>query len=79
LCDAENRKYPGIPSNYPVSTLVNSQFNVYENGQYACSPLPYNRRDFYKISLLIGHSRLTYADKGIEIDRPALVFSTDFE
>ncbi|HTI91429.1 MAG TPA: helix-turn-helix transcriptional regulator [Puia sp.] len=38
-------------------------------------PLTYNRRDFYKISLTLGISRLYYADKGIEIDRPALVFS----
>ena len=59
---------------YPASAL-NSQFNVFENKQYACRPMPYNRRDFYKISLLIGSSRLMYADKGIEIDRPALVFS----
>lgn len=59
---------------YPAPVL-NSQFNVFENKQYACRPMPYNRRDFYKISLLIGSSRLLYADKGIEIDRPALVFS----
>jgi AraC-like DNA-binding protein len=61
-------------NSYPASTL-NSPFNVFENKQYACSPMPYNRRDFYKISLLTGSSRLIYADKGIEIDRPALVFS----
>src|SRR5579872_4708488 len=35
----------------------------------------YKRRDFYKISLIIGTGRLTYADKWIEVDRPALLFS----
>jgi AraC family transcriptional activator of pobA len=59
---------------YPSCTLT-SPFNVFETRQYACSPMPYSRRDFYKISLLTGQSRLIYADKGIEIDRPALVFS----
>lgn len=36
---------------------------------------PYNRRDYYKISLVIGKGVLSYADKGIEIDKPALLFS----
>ena len=35
----------------------------------------YSRRDFYKISLILGTGRLHYADKWIEIDRPALLFS----
>ncbi len=51
------------------------QFTVFERKAYASKPLPYNRRDFYKISIVLGTSRLLYADKGIEIDRPALVFS----
>lgn len=42
----------------------------------ACSfATPYSRRDFYKISLIIGTGTLHYADKWIEIDRPALLFS----
>ena len=36
---------------------------------------PYSRRDFYKIWLLIGKSILHYADRSIEIDRPALIFT----
>ena len=35
----------------------------------------YSRRDYYKISLIIGTGRLYYADKWIEVDRPALLFS----
>lgn len=36
---------------------------------------PYNRRDYYKIWMLIGKSVLHYADRSIEIDRPALIFT----
>ncbi|MBL0744016.1 helix-turn-helix domain-containing protein [Chryseolinea lacunae] len=36
--------------------------------------VPYNRRDFYKISLIIGEGILYYADKAIEINRTALIF-----
>lgn len=50
--------------------------NVYKRGEYGCKTYsPYNRRDFYKISLIIGEGMLYYADKGIRIDRPALLFS----
>lgn len=35
----------------------------------------YRRRDYYKISLIIGTGRLYYADKWIEVDRPSLLFS----
>ena len=37
--------------------------------------MPYRRIDFYKISLMTGDNRLEYADKVIEFDQPALVFS----
>ena len=49
-------------------------FNVFSR-EY-CSPLtPYSRRDYYKISLIIGKGKLHYADKWIKVDRPALLFS----
>lgn len=54
---------------------MNKQFIVFEREAFACKPSPYNRKDFYKISLLYGTSRLFYAERGIELDRPALVFS----
>lgn len=54
---------------------LNKQFIVFEREEFACKPSPYNRRDFYKISLLYGTSRLYYAERGIELDQPALVFS----
>jgi AraC family transcriptional activator of pobA len=38
--------------------------------------MPYNRRAYYKISLIIGHNRAEYADKVIEIEKSALLFAT---
>jgi|EP01133_Synstelium_polycarpum_P002739 AraC-like DNA-binding protein len=42
---------------------------------YCYPKTPYSRRDFYKVSLIIGTGKLHYADKWIDIDRPALLFS----
>ncbi|GAA4806699.1 response regulator transcription factor [Olivibacter ginsenosidimutans] len=49
-------------------------FNVFTR-ENCFKSTPYNRRDFYKISLIIGTGRLYYADKWVDIDRPALLFS----
>lgn len=38
--------------------------------------MPYNRRAYYKISLIIGRNRAEYADKVIEIEKNALLFAT---
>jgi AraC family transcriptional activator of pobA len=39
-------------------------------------PMPYNRRAYYKISLIIGENRAEYADKVINIEKCALLFAT---
>jgi AraC family transcriptional regulator, transcriptional activator of pobA len=38
--------------------------------------MPYNRRSFYKISLIKGRNRAEYADKVIDIQQSALLFAT---
>jgi AraC-like DNA-binding protein len=38
--------------------------------------MPYNRRAYYKISLIVGRNRAEYADKVIEVERHALLFAT---
>lgn len=49
-------------------------FNVFSRD--ACSVVsPYSRRDFYKASLIIGRGKLYYADKWVQVDRPAMLFS----
>ena len=52
-------------------------FNVFrlDDFQTPHRPMPYRRIDFFKISLMMGTNRIGYADKSIELDRPALVFS----
>lgn len=49
-------------------------FNVFTRAS-CFQQTPYIRRDFYKVSLIIGTGKLYYADKWILIDRPALLFS----
>ena len=50
-------------------------FNVYSRASCPTRLVPYNRRDYYKISLIIGTGILNYANKAIEINKNALVFS----
>jgi AraC family transcriptional regulator, transcriptional activator of pobA len=38
--------------------------------------MPYNRRAYYKINLIIGRNRAEYADKVIDIEKNALLFAT---
>lgn len=40
--------------------------------------VPYRRRDFYKVMLVIGHSQVHYADKVVEVKKQALTFSNPF-
>lgn len=48
--------------------------NVFERA--ACiGQVPYSRRDYYKVTLILGKGLLEYADKTFTIDKPALLFS----
>lgn len=38
--------------------------------------MPYNRRAYYKISLILGKNRAEYADKVIQVEKNALLFGT---
>jgi len=52
------------------------QFRVAPSCEGYCNLASFNRRDFYKITLTLhGKSQLMYANRGIEIDKPALVFT----
>jgi AraC family transcriptional activator of pobA len=56
-------------------------FNVFDIAQTierarATSEMPYNRRKYYKISLIRGKNRAEYADKIIQIKQNALLFAT---
>jgi len=57
-----------------IFTKKHGHFNIYSR-EHCKQVTPYNRRDFYKISFILGTGILHYADKSIHINRPALVFS----
>ncbi|PZF71669.1 helix-turn-helix domain-containing protein [Taibaiella soli] len=51
-------------------------FNVFLRADYACRSItPYSRKDYYKITLLMGNGVVHYADRSIEVSSPALLFS----
>lgn len=58
-----------------------SRFNVFKLEPFVgenARPVPYRRRNFYKITMMVGPGRIHYADKVIEIQKQALVFSNPF-
>lgn len=56
--------------------VLPTQFVMAIAGTNNCSLASYNRRDFYKISLILkGSSQLLYANRGININKPAIVFT----
>jgi AraC-like DNA-binding protein len=69
-------KIPALPS-MPVTSEA-GHFNVFKvdgllSPEY--KKAPYNRRTFYKVSLLTGHSKIHYADQTIEVTDSVLVFT----
>ena len=53
-------------------------FNVFRlepfTGENA-KPVPYKRRDYYKIMLVVGNSKVHFADRVVEVQKQALSFS----
>lgn len=48
--------------------------NVFERSS-CMGAIPYSRRDYYKVTLILGEGCLDYADKSLNIDKPVLMFS----
>jgi AraC-like DNA-binding protein len=69
------RKFNWIPENLSKDW---GHFNVFKLDPYIGSgakPVPYRRRDFYKITLVKGSGKIFFANKIIEIKENAIVFS----
>jgi len=69
------RKFEWIPDN--IRSEI-GHFNVYKHEPVEpgkTKPLPYKRRDFFKIMLVIGDISMNYADRVIRIKKQALFFS----
>jgi AraC family transcriptional regulator, transcriptional activator of pobA len=73
--DFYKRKFDWIPEG--IHNEI-GHFNVFRLEPFVgdkAKPVPYKRRDYYKITLMVGNSNIQYADKVIEIQKQALVFS----
>lgn len=69
------RKFNWIPDN--IKSEI-GHFNVFQHETIEpgkIKPLPYKRRDFYKIMLVIGDINMNYADRVVSIKKQALFFS----
>jgi AraC-like DNA-binding protein len=69
------RKFDWMPDN--IKNEI-GHFNVFRLEPFVgdkAQPVPYKRRDFYKIMLVIGNSKVQYADKVVEVKKQALSFS----
>ena len=74
--------YKEIAANFPVE--INKEighFNVFDYedmmARFKAKPvMPYNRRSYYKISLIKGKYKLEYADKLMELENYTLLFAT---
>lgn len=63
-----------IPNLDMVSDI--GHFGVFKRSTHCTlNPTPYNRRDFYKISLIIGSGTLHYPNQRIEVNGRALLFT----
>lgn len=64
------------PEKNHISKIDSGQFKVAAIGEGKCTLASYNRRDFYKITLVTKcNSRLDYANRSIGVKRPALIFT----
>ena len=69
------RKFDWIPEN--IRNEI-GHFNVFKLDPFVgdkAQPIPYKRRDYFKIMLVIGNSRVHYADKIVDVKKQALSFS----
>lgn len=75
LEDFYKHKFNWMPDNVKNGM---GHFNVFRTEEFIgkhAGPVPYSRKDYFKISLLVGKNRLSYADKVVDVEKQALVFS----
>lgn len=75
IADFYDRKFDLIPESIRREI---GHFNVFKLEPFSgnnTKPVPYKKRDYYKVTLLVGESSIEYADKSIHLKKQALVFS----
>lgn len=73
--DFYKRKFNWMPDN--IRNEI-GHFNIFKLDPFVESntqPVPYKRRDYYKVMLVIGNSQVHYADQVVEVQKQALSFS----
>jgi len=69
------RKFDWMPDN--IRSEI-GHFNIFRLEPFVgdkAQPVPYKRRDYFKIMLVIGNSKVHFADKVMEVKKQALSFS----
>lgn len=69
------RKFDWMPDNIRKEIGHFNVFKLEPLVEGKPTSIPYKRRDFYKIMLVIGNSKVHYADKVVEVQKQALSFS----
>jgi hypothetical protein len=67
------RKFDWLPDN--IRNEI-GHFNIFNLEPYTGvkpQAVPYKRRDYYKIMLVIGESRVQYADKVVEVKKSRII------
>lgn len=75
LAEFYNRKFDWMPEN--IRSEI-GHFNVFALEPFVgdkAPTVPYKRRDYYKIMLVTGNSKVHFADKVVEVKQQALSFS----
>jgi len=73
--DFYKRKFDWIPDNLKNEIGHFNVFKLMPTIGDAPQPVPYKRRDFYKITLVKGNSKVHYADKVVEVKTQAISFT----
>jgi len=69
------RKFGWSPNNFKTEIGHFNLFTLEPIPKGTTRPLPYRRRDYYKVMLVLGDIDFHYADKVVSVKRQALVFS----
>ncbi|MBI2284130.1 MAG: AraC family transcriptional regulator [Bacteroidetes bacterium] len=69
------RKFDWLPDNIRNELGHFNVFKLEPLVEGKPTTIPYKRRDYYKIMLVIGNSKVHYADKVVEVQKQALSFS----
>lgn len=69
------RKFDWMPDNIRNELGHFNVFKLEPLVEGKPTSIPYKRRDYYKIMLVIGNSKVHYADKVVEVQKQALSFS----